>query len=661
MLLMLLACGSFALAAAAASQGPPAPFHPAIVLRDQQGQSAAANGAPVSPMQTCGACHDTRYIAQHSFHAGAGLGEGFETAIAAGSRPWDFGNGLLGRWDPLTYATPVSMDGNLDLEYAAWMRQLGFRHAGGGPGLEVTGNQAEMNCFICHLAAPDNAARIAELEQGRFGWAATATLNNTGLVQRSPNGWSWNASAFSAADAVTAARLGLGRPTSANCGQCHGAVDSGTTPLQLSFNLRNWSTETTGQVYSPQRLNASGLNLHDKATLSRPWDIHAERLLSCADCHFALNNPIASREARSTKPGHVLYDPRKISLGQYLRQPRHGFAKGDSAQGLVAPETDGSMRRCEECHAAEQTHSAWLPYAKRHLRALSCEACHIPHAFAPARSVTDWTMLTATGGPHVEYRGGKDASSFISDADLAQASTLLAGYQPVLLPRQLPGGTQQLMPYNIIVSWYWVGETPAAAGQAAKTLPVSREILRRALLPQGKHAPELLAALDADRDGRLANVELRLDTPAKVQAAAQRLATAGISNPRIVGELAPYDLHHDVATAQWATKTCTACHARASRLSAPMVLSSSAPPGAKPRLLGDRSVTLAGWLYQDHQQLRYIPENISAGLYVLGHDRWLLGDSIGAGAVLLALLAIALHGGLRIVAAYRQRRTGGAR
>ena len=56
---------------------PPAPkldqLHPQITLLDANGANVLETGQAVSPMKTCGQCHDADYIASHSFHADLGL------------------------------------------------------------------------------------------------------------------------------------------------------------------------------------------------------------------------------------------------------------------------------------------------------------------------------------------------------------------------------------------------------------------------------------------------------------------------------------------------------------------------------------------------------------------------------------------------------------
>ena len=53
--------------------GPP--LHPNFELLDADGKNVLVTNEPISTMNTCGSCHDTAFIAEHSFHVDAGLSE----------------------------------------------------------------------------------------------------------------------------------------------------------------------------------------------------------------------------------------------------------------------------------------------------------------------------------------------------------------------------------------------------------------------------------------------------------------------------------------------------------------------------------------------------------------------------------------------------------
>ena len=641
-------------------------MHPSFLLLDVDGGNVLHSGRPVSGMETCGQCHDTDFIAGHSFHADVGLGDLVPPGQAPSGRPWDTSPGPFGRWNPLEYRylTPPG-DDDLDLGTAAWIQVVGRRHVGGGPawygrngeelaalstgpavdrdthvrtaaGVEAwdwdASGGVEMNCFLCHTADADNEARVEALQSGAFRWASTATLARTGLVEKTERGWRWNADAFDASGRLRPDLLLIEEPTDRNCGFCHGLVhvDEGTPLVTRGCPADHRMTETTGQIVSPQRLADSGINLVGKSELSRAFDVHAERVVGCADCHYSINDPIYFQRDAG-QPGHLMFDARRMSIGNYLRRPSHQLAKGLSALNQLAPEGDASMRRCESCHLAEVTHQ-WLPYWERHMDVIGCESCHIPRLYSGARRQFDWTLLTASGEPVTWCRG-------LDRPDPARPP-LIQGYEPVLLPRDEGDGRQRLLPYNLISTWYWVSGNPPR--------PVRRSELERALLSNGTHHADVVAALDEDGDGRLAPEELRLDTPERVRVVQQRLAAAGAPAARIAAEIQPYGIHHNVTTGEWATRECQACHSRDSRMGRPFLLASYVPGGVIPEPVGGSNATLAGQMEHGQDgQLLYRPSSADAGLYVLGHDARPWSSWVGLISVLAVLMGVVVHTGLR--------------
>jgi thiosulfate reductase cytochrome b subunit len=618
----------------------PSPLHPAFTLLDAQGTPVPASGQPLSTMKTCGQCHDTTFIATHSFHADLGYSETQPAGQVAGGRPWDTSTGLYGKWDPLTYRylSPAG-DTRTDLTPAQWVQFYGARIAGGGPAAAATG--LEMNCFLCHTAAPNNAARTAALAAGDFAWANTATLLGSGIVDDVNGKLHWNANAFDAQGLLKREFITIQDPTNQNCAQCHGLVHGGDEPLTtLGRDLNQWQTATTGQIISPQKIAESGVNLAGKDALERPWDIHAERGLTCVDCHYSLNNPVLAQSNAKSEPGHIIFDPRRIDLGEYLQMPSHQFARGESAQYTVAPELKGTMRRCESCHESIQTHS-WLPYTERHMQVLACESCHIPKLYAPAVESVDWTVLQPGGTPVLQWRGVQGASGALDD--------LVTGYTPVLMPRRNNDGGTTIAPYNLVTAWYWVYDDPAGPR------PVRLADLQAAYFDgAGAYRAEVLAALDGDRDGLLSAAELALDTPARRAAIAGLLQSAGLNHPRIESEIQPYSINHDVARGEYATRDCAVCHSDNSRIVQPLQLTGSNPTGATPAFVQDANTLATGTLAGDGGALLYRPT--ADDLYVFGYDRVPWIDWLGALAVLGVLAAVALHGGLRFYATLRVKR-----
>ena len=79
------------------------PLHPTFPLLEENGEIVLNSGGAVSTMKTCGACHDTAFIEEHSYHVSQGMQDMTGPGELEGSRPWDTSPGLFGRWTPLAY------------------------------------------------------------------------------------------------------------------------------------------------------------------------------------------------------------------------------------------------------------------------------------------------------------------------------------------------------------------------------------------------------------------------------------------------------------------------------------------------------------------------------------------------------------------------------
>ncbi|MCU0612454.1 MAG: cytochrome b/b6 domain-containing protein [Candidatus Eisenbacteria bacterium] len=654
-----------------------ATIHPTYPLLDDQGRSVLESSGPVSPIATCGACHDTRFIETHSAHADAGFSALGTPGSAPSGRAWDTSTGIFGRWYPLTYRylSPLS-DSIIDLSTADWIRFYGRRHVGGGPAvytrdrgrlvdLDASGGSdaettaydpvsqrrvswewrrsgvVELNCFLCHIANPDNAARIAELEAGAFGWASTATLSTTGLVSKHPSGWRWNPAGFDAQGHVRTELLSVRESTNDNCALCHGLVHGEPdVPVLLKGCVPDyWTTMTTGQIISPQRVAESGMNIRGKTTLTRAWDVHAERLVDCVDCHYSRNNPVYWDARDPGRPAHLRFEARRMSLGAYLHRPSHRLANSPSDP---VGEGAASFEGCTGCHDARRAHRD-LPYAARHEQVLACNACHVPRLFAPAREMLDWTVLTPDRKPRTVCRG--------VSSPFADASVLVEGYEPVLLPARQSDGRERLAPHNLVGTWFWVAGAPER--------PVRLDDLSAAYFDGDGYHPDIVALLDGNRDGAVDPGELVLDSAAKIERISSRLRALGLQDPRIVAELQPFAIHHGVAAKGWATEDCAACHHPQSRIDRPFTVGRGTPGDVRPMLAGGTGVRLAGQVRAEDGRIDYRPRSTAAGLYVLGHDSHPLSDAVGVIAVAGVLFGVAGHGALRLRVARKMPRHHG--
>ena len=653
------------------------PLHPTFALLDLDGKNVLESNEPVSTMKTCGQCHDTEYIQSHAFHSDLGLSDYLENGT------YNTSPGTFGKWDPLTYRyLSQKGDERLDLSTAEWLMLYGARVVGGGPATTsrdgqpltaLTASQAdpettllkdgtttnwdwkksgtiEMNCFLCHLESPNLAARADAIRSGDFIGANTATLLDRNIVSRSPEGWTWNTAVFDENGELKEDFVKIQDPTNANCAACHGEVHPDTAePLTISAGDLNYlQTATTGQVISAQKISESGLNLTGKDELNRSWDIHAERQLQCTDCHYALNNPARARDAASSNPEHLVYDPRTLDIGEYLQRPDHNFARGQSAQYNVAPELKGSMRRCDSCHDARKGHADWLPYIDTHMAAVACETCHIPKLYAPATQSYDWTVLTTAGEPRKVLRG--------IEGDPNAVTSLISGYQPVWMNRTNVDGKQLLAPYNLITTYYWVYDDTNG-----NTRPVRLFDLQTAFFENGNYASDLISAFDADHDRTLTDRELKIDTSAKQEAVKARLVSLGLGNPRIEGLVQPYSINHNVTRGENAVNDCKTCHSAGSRVTQPMQLSDYAPNGTVPIFDKANNVDASGEIVKDATgAVYYNPVPANDKMYVFGSSRVNWIDWLGALTFAGSLLGVLGHGTMRYLAA-RKRPHGAAR
>jgi len=628
-------------------------LHPLITFMDEQGVNVLNSGQPISTMQTCGSCHDSHYIASHSFHVDAGLSSMGAPGSVENGHPWDTSPGYYGKWDPMTYRLLSSPGDSLqDLDQAKWIRTQGFRHVGGGPaeydasGTRLTNTSSEnwdwqasgveeMNCFLCHTPQPNNKARIESLERGDFQWANTATLEGTGIVTISGDRYTWNRAAFNAEGKLKRDYLRIQDPSNQNCGQCHGLVyTAGDAPSRLTSC--DWNTATTGEIIAPQQINRTGLNISNKANLTRSWDIHAERAVKCVDCHPSVNNPIYFQKTTEHKLDHLIFDARRIDVEDFLYRPSHDFAKGQKSQAGSDLDLVSNMRRCEGCHNPDAVHD-WLPYKDAHFAKVSCEACHIPRMHAPAYEQLDWTVLTLDHRPPHICRG--------SDGDPQDIQTLIRGFEPILLPRNSIEGGRPLSTYNLISSWYWVyGSDPR---------PVRLADLESIYLDGDHYQSDIMKAFDADGDGVLSDTELRIDTDAKESMIRQRLENLGLTEVHIRGEVQTHRISHDVTNGEWATNTCTDCHSNQSRIGASMELATYLPGGVVPAFMNNSGISQQGEMKTTADgKLVYRMDLSAEGLYIFGHNsvKWI--DWLGILIFLGTLLGVFIHSGYRVYSSY---------
>lgn len=599
--------GSLIALAAPAAPAEAEELHPRVVLRDADGEPVRDSGRPIDPRTSCGGdCHDVAFIETNNYHVGP-------AADAPSTSRWDQGPGLADRFAPLVH------------------QEVAPRGAPGRDERWVGGSEVRpLNCFLCHTETPNLDARREVLRAGAGEWDATATLKGA-IVDWVDGRWTYRAEVFDADGSVTASALGLAASSSGHCTSCHADlfIEEGRTlairePARLD---RGWAT---GFVYSGASVHDSALNVEGKAEATRPFDVHAERLLECADCHHSINNPAYRAETDATRPAHLRFDARREGIADYVRRPSHHLATGAATQSFLGAQVANSMRRCEDCHAAEETHD-WLPFRERHLQVMACETCHVPRVEAPILETVDWTVLTSSTSPRTVYRG--------TDAGPADVGTLRPAFRPIWLPRRA-GSRYQMMPHNLVTYVFWVG------GESAQ--PVSVATLRAALFDDdGELHDALRMHFDLDRSGAAEPDELVLERPGQVEAVASALEAFGVSSPRIVAEVQPFGIHHGTAGKEHATRDCSTCHGDEAAAKQERSLARALPPGAEVSWAG--RVPPAGDLAKTPTGGLVFRPNVQAtGLYVLGQHRNAWVDGFGMSLVALVILGAFAHGAARI-------------
>jgi thiosulfate reductase cytochrome b subunit len=260
--------------------------------------------------------------------------------------------------------------------------------------------------------------------------------------------------------------------------------------------------------------------------------------------------------------------------------------------------------------------------------------------YAPAIQTNDWTVITTSGSAASACRGVEGTPN--------QVTTLVTGYEPVLLNRTNIDGNTSLAPYNLITSFYWVYDD--AKGNKR---PVRLADLEAVYLEGGKYASDIIAAFDANNDGTLSSSELVIDSSGKEEAVKNKLLALGLNNPRIEGLVQPYSINHNVAKGEYAVNDCKTCHDAGSRISQPIKLADNAP--VMPVFDANNNVNGSGDILKgDDGALYYQPNPGKDGMYVFGSSRISWVDWFGALAFVGSLLGVITHGTLRFFSGRKQ-------
>jgi cytochrome c553 len=658
----------------AASQ-PPRISHPALVLKDAAGKNVLDSGEPISTRQTCGGCHDYDFISD-SFHFQQGKSEMSPSLLAAhGIARFNSSPGMFGKFSilpnrQLTHAG-VAEASDYDMSQPEWLTKCGVCHTGGGisefdlagrpllgAGLRASGpldpsytirergsgrivawdwaksGIAESDCFLCHVPKASRGARREEMAAGNFRWADNATLSETGIVVKRPDGsYAYDRAAFQADGTVKGDALALADPTLENCAQCHGfTARSADTiqPIQHSDIMRG--TEKAGWIYNGARIcDTKSPNILGRERLQFPWDVHAAKGMVCIDCHFSPNNP--GRMIQTDPAKNLTYRPGVTDFAVYLKRPDHNFARGNIPPETVNMTRHNTMRGCGDCHDAERGH-AFLPYKTLHFKALACQTCHMPAVHFWAYRSDEWGFLMDTGTSRITFRG--------IDGDIVNPTAKVKGFDPAYITTPGKDGRPEIRPTNVITGLYWFDN---GKGRPVFTWQVQQAFFTGWDADNGwTYRPEIVKAF-GDADGIIDFEQARYDSPAKIALVRGLLQKyTRIGDPELRIEIVPWAMSHSIVGKDQAIRTCTACHGRNSILHRPVDLDDFLPKGVPVYFQGRRSEAVS-WR---GTVPAFDNRALLASFYIIGNSRvgWVewLGWLAVAGALLFALI----HGVIRI-------------
>lgn len=421
--------------------------------------------------------------------------------------------------------------------------------------------------------------------------------------------------------------LRIGPPRAASCGACHGLVTGLVDPVAFPAEAtgpagpagRTWALSLgEGAVVSPQRMADGFLDLKGKADLSSPWDVHAAKLVECNACHFAANDP-GRADPKQPALKYLTADPRRQSMAEFLVRPDHRLTE----------------RGCRSCHDPLKAHD-FLPYRSRHMTVLSCQACHLAAPMGPVAELVDATVVTLEGTPAIRFRNVTRRPG-----DTLNTATIRP-FEPLLVERVEADGVRRLAPVNPLSRYGWVSGPSRA--------PVPWATVEAAWLDGRAYAPAIVEHFDANRDGRLDESELRLDSRLKTELVANRLKALGVVDPAVEGTLDARPLAHGVPARDRALKDCQACHSGGSRLAGAFAVLGFLPGGEPPRPEERARVELAGVVAPaagGGLELRRDAGSTPGGLHVLGTSRQALTNTLGFWTFLAVFLGVSAHGAAR--------------
>ncbi|UCG84852.1 MAG: formate dehydrogenase subunit gamma [Gemmatimonadota bacterium] len=340
--------------------------HPAIYFFDANGGlinpvTGVNADVPFSTKRTCGMCHDYDQITQ-GFHFQMGWDVVSDDYGVEQGRPWSLSNGFLGRWYPYAFRQLAKKENSSPDEIDLTVYDfIGFSSPGGGeppcgachPGGGGFEYDREGNRYDEHLTANPELAETLDGDYYRSRWDSSGVVEADCLICHL-EGYSFD----SRVRQLTNGNYRWAVVAGSRIGSVRGAVRRGQMPT-VSYQTRLFNVDgsiTLDMSWPPPDDNC--VYCHGRSDVKKrgfSWndifnsDIHNQQGVSCTACH-----------------------PAGLD---------HQIAKGYEPAFTAAPELDGSMQGCAECHssgylgAPAPEHVTVRP---GHLERIACESCHIP-------------------------------------------------------------------------------------------------------------------------------------------------------------------------------------------------------------------------------------------------------------------------------------------
>ncbi len=425
-------------------------------------------------------------------------------------------------------------------------------------------------------------------------------------------------------------------PSDDNCAYCHGLTSTCTESLFIPENYSSvftykpgrkyyGITQYTGVIIAPSNISDSKLNIKNKKKLNYPWDIHARRQLNCISCHYTRNDP-RNFATIKTQLDHLIRDPRRIKPpNEYLKWPDHNL----------------KAAKCTSCHNPFIVHKN-LPFKKRHMKVVACQSCHVPKVYGPAFRVIDETIINKNGHARVELRG-----SNVTNNAVTLNTIYFSGYKPFLLPVKEKGG-YKIYPHNIVTSYYWKDEA------SKKKVPLS--IIKKVYLKNAVYRKDILNLFDKNKNGKLEERELVLNTNIKLVYIKKRLQDYGVIKPVLKGEIIFHRINHGVMSMKKMKRNCYQCHGNRSNFNNPIILSQLTPFDIFPQSTNKR-IFINGTKHIKNNFLSIKRNSRVKAFYIFGQGRHTVLNTIGFIIFLLSGLVVVTHAGMRIYYSAKAKET----